>query len=155
MYEENVGWINVACALLRKTSGLLYDKQLFLLKSDEVDLKELTPFYKSMITAWRKTFIIHRDILQPEDWIMGEPLFHNPLIRVRILSSKSVESCFVKAGFVKLGDLRSGDDWKTAESLQSVTGLRSLRLVRRIMKEVWAALPGACREALSQDLNEH
>ncbi len=108
----------------------------FLLKSDEVDLKELTPFYKSMITAWRKTFIVHRDILQPEDWIMGEPLFHNPLIRVRILSSKSVESCFVKAGFVKLGDLRSGDDWKTAESLQSVTGLRSLRLVRGIMKEV-------------------
>ncbi len=155
LYEENVGWINVACALLRKTSGLLYDKQLFLLKSDEVDLKELTPFYKSMITAWRKTFIIHRDILQPEDWIMGEPLFHNPLIRVRILSSKSVESCFVKAGVVKLGDLRSGDDWKTAESLQSVTGLRSLRLVRGIMKEVWAALPGACREALSQDLNEH
>ncbi len=86
---------------------------------------------------------------------MGEPMFHNPLIRVRILSSKSVESCFVKAGVVKLGDLRSGDDWKTAESLQSVTGLRSLRLVRGIMKEVWAALPGACREALSQDLNEH
>ncbi len=57
----------------------------FLLKSDEVDLKELTPFYKSMITAWRKTFIIHKDILQPEDWIMGEPLFHYPLIRVRII----------------------------------------------------------------------
>lgn len=81
LYEENVGWINVACALLRKTSGLLYDKQLFLLKSDEVDLKELTPFYNSMITAWKKTFIIDRYILQPEDWIMGELLFHKPLIR--------------------------------------------------------------------------
>lgn len=52
-----------------------------------------------------------------------------------------------------MGDLRSGDGWKTAESLQNATGLRSLRLLRRIIEEVWAALPGACREALSQDWN--
>lgn len=29
LYEEIVGWTSIACALLRKTSGLLYDKQLF------------------------------------------------------------------------------------------------------------------------------
>lgn len=122
-----------------------------MLQLDELDLKDLTVFYKSMIIAWKKTFVIHREILQPEEWIMGEPLFHNPLIRTKILSSKSVESCFVKAGYTKLGDLRSGDGWRTAETMQSVTGFRSLRLLRRIMEEVWAVLPGACREALSQD----
>lgn len=83
---------------------LFYEKHLvycminsfFLLKIDKVDLKELTPFYKSMITAWKRHFFIHRVILNPEDWILGEPLFHNPFIRTKILSSKSVESCFVK-----------------------------------------------------------
>ncbi|KAL1247288.1 hypothetical protein QQF64_022664 [Cirrhinus molitorella] len=37
--------------------------------------------------------------------------------------------------------------------MQSVTGLHSLRLLRRIMEEVWVVLPGACREALSHDWN--
>lgn len=74
-----------------------------------------------MIIAWKKSFVIHIELLQPKDWIMGEPLFHNPLIKTKILSSKSVESCFVKAGYTKLGDLRSGDGWRTARTMQSVT----------------------------------
>jgi len=85
------------------------------------------------------------------DGLMLLLLFQNPLIRTKILSYKSVESCFVKAGYTKLGDLRSGDGWKTDETMKSVAGFWSLWFLRRIMEEVWAVLPGACREALSQD----
>lgn len=49
LYEEDVGWTNVACALLRRTSNLGYDKQLFLLKVNELDLNHLTSFYQSML----------------------------------------------------------------------------------------------------------
>jgi len=37
LYEEDVGWTNVACALLRRTLNLGYDEQLFLLKVNELD----------------------------------------------------------------------------------------------------------------------
>lgn len=148
LYEEDVGWINVACALLRRTSNLGYDKQLFLLKVNELDLNHLTSFYQSMLKVWSMTFSVSREILRPQDWIMGEPLFHNSLIQTNILSSSSVRNCLVKAGCTKIEHLRDDSGWRTADSIQHKTGIRSLRLLDQMLEEVRSALPGACREAL-------
>lgn len=148
LYEEDVGWTDVACALLRRTSNLGDDKQLFLLKVNELDFNHLTSFYQSMLKVWNRTFSVTREILRPQDWIMGEPLFHNSLIQTNILSSSSVRNCLIRAGCTKIEHLRDDNGWRTAVSIQHKTGIRSLRLLDQMLDEVRSALPGACREAL-------
>lgn len=46
--------------------------------------------------------------------LLGEPLFNNPLLRVRILASVSVRACLLEAGIAVLAHLRSGSSWRTA-----------------------------------------
>lgn len=38
-----------------------------------------------MLKAWENNFNVNRDLSQPNDWMMGEPLFYNPLIQTRTL----------------------------------------------------------------------
>lgn len=111
----------MACALLRRTSNLGYDKQLFLLKVNKLDCNNLSSFYKTMLKVWSMTFTVTREILQPQDWIKGKCLFHNSLMQMNILSSNSVRNCLVKAGCTKIEHLRDDKRWKTAVSLQHET----------------------------------
>ncbi len=148
LYEEDQGWICVACALLRTVSGLGYDKQLFLLKLKELDLNNVSLFYQSMLKAWQNNFNVNRDLSHPSDWIMGEPLLYNPLIQTRTLSSESLINCLSRAGLTKIGNLRETKGWKTAATLQCESGIRSLRLLQQVIEEVQNALSGSCREAL-------
>lgn len=48
LYVEEIEWSNVVCVLLRRTLRLGCDKQLFLIRINELDLNNLTPFYCSM-----------------------------------------------------------------------------------------------------------
>ncbi len=71
LYEEDQGWICVACAFFRTLSGLGYDKQLLLLRLKELDLSNVYLFYQSMLKAWKNTLNVNRDLSHPKDWIMG------------------------------------------------------------------------------------
>lgn len=59
--------------------GLNYERQLFHTHPGEVDLVELTPFYRSLMLAWQKTLTITRDLSSLGVWVWQEPLFHNSL----------------------------------------------------------------------------
>lgn len=85
LYHPNLSWRGLAWTLLRRAGGLGYDRQLFLLSPGAVDITALTPFYRSVLSAWHQTVTVKRSIACPEGWVLQEPLIHNPLLPVRIL----------------------------------------------------------------------
>ncbi len=49
LYNSDITGLNPAVALLRKADNMELDKHLFLLELNEATLKDLTPFYRSMM----------------------------------------------------------------------------------------------------------
>ncbi len=52
LYGEEVSWREVAHGLLRRAGKMGYDRQLFLMDINKLELTGLSSFYKSMLRAW-------------------------------------------------------------------------------------------------------
>lgn len=96
LYQEDLSWIQMACAFLQKVEHFGLDKHLFLLEMDGLRLDNLTSCYKSMLQAWSKILKVERKLDESGDWINEEPLFNNPLIRTRFLLSLSIRRTLIK-----------------------------------------------------------
>ncbi|KAK0155421.1 Transposon TX1 uncharacterized protein [Merluccius polli] len=152
LYGTKKPWTDTASLLLRGVRNLAYDKHLFLLELDGVDISQTSVFYQSVLRAWRTVLKVRRDFSHFYGTVGEEPLFHNPAIRSRILSSGSVQR--ILTGLTKLAGLRSAGQWKTAASLCQDTGFKSLRLMDKLVEEVVSRLPGYFRRALGAELEE-
>ncbi|CAG5851064.1 unnamed protein product, partial [Menidia menidia] len=119
----NAGWLGL-------------DKQLLLLKTSEVDLTGLPPFYSSVINAWQTLKVTRTLDPGPGMWVNEEPLFNNDFLRSAPFSSATLRTEFVEAGMNKLGHLVN----TSMDTLGDVTNVRSSRLVSRIVEEVWQSL---------------
>ncbi len=89
------------------------------MEMDGLRLDNLTFFYKSMIQAWSKVLKVERNLNESGDWINEEPLFNNPLIRTRFLSSVSIRKTLLKNGVTKLDIywiMVDGVQWKLLEN---------------------------------------
>ncbi|KAK3514743.1 hypothetical protein QTP70_029694, partial [Hemibagrus guttatus] len=135
LYEEETAWAGTAYTLLRRVEDLNYVKHLFVLNLREMDLSATTLFYQSVLRAWSSVLRISRINAQPFPCTEEEPLFHNPLIQSRIISSPYIQQRFRKAGITRIKDLRSGNSWKTARELCAETGVLSARLMQRLLRE--------------------
>ncbi|KAI4903525.1 hypothetical protein NFI96_028300, partial [Prochilodus magdalenae] len=100
-----------------------------------VDIR--TPFYRSMLEAW-KVFSVSGTTDTPAGmWLFEEPLFFNPFLPSALLSSAVLRSRLVAAGYMKLGHLMSTGTAAVSER----TGIRSGRLLNQVMAEVQRSLP--------------
>ncbi|KAK3542787.1 hypothetical protein QTP70_002990 [Hemibagrus guttatus] len=151
LYGEGLAWAYTAYTLLRRMEDLNYDKHLFVLNLREMDLSATTLFYQSVLRAWSSVLRISRINAQPFPCTEEEPLFHNPLIQSRMISSLYIQQCFRRAGITRVKDLMSGNSWKTARELCAETGVLLAHLMQRLLGEVASALPSHFREALGQD----
>lgn len=52
LYGKEVSWRGVAHGLLRRAGKMDYDRQLFLMDINKLDLTGLSSFYKSMLRVW-------------------------------------------------------------------------------------------------------
>ncbi|CAG5851086.1 unnamed protein product, partial [Menidia menidia] len=120
----------------------LLKSMLFLLKTSEVDLTGLPPFYSSVINAWQTLKVSRTPDPGPGMWVFEEPLFNNDFLRNASLSSVTLRTKFVEAGMTKLGHLVN----KSMDTLGDVINVRSSRLVSRIVEEVWQSLSGPLRD---------
>ncbi|TWW74457.1 Transposon TX1 uncharacterized 149 kDa protein ORF 2 [Takifugu flavidus] len=141
LYSLGVPWTDMACLLLRKAGRLGYDKHLFLLQPQSMDLTGLTPFYQSVLKAWQVLSFKHKAVTIPGMWIFEEPLFGNSIITSRVLSSTSLRSRLRDAGVVKLGHLLK----TSVPNLSDRLNMRSSRLLLQLVREVCASLPEALR----------
>ncbi|TWW53858.1 Transposon TX1 uncharacterized 149 kDa protein ORF 2 [Takifugu flavidus] len=141
LYSLGVPWTDMACLLLRKAGRLGYDKHLFLLQPQSMDLTGLTPFYQSVLKAWQVLSFKHKAVTIPGMWIFEEPLFGNSIITSRVLSSTSLRSRLRDAGVVKLGHLLK----TSVPDLSDRLNMRSSRLLLQLVREVCASLPEALR----------
>lgn len=85
LYSFGPGWIDMARLLLRKAGRLGYDKQLFLLHQENMDLCGLSLFYCSVLEAWQIFCFKHVSEEKPGMWLFEEPLFFNGLIPTKTL----------------------------------------------------------------------
>ena len=148
LYVEGLNWAGAACHILRKAGRLGLDRHLFLMELKGVDLSGLTPFYQAMLKAWT-VFKTHRmESSETSYWGDEEPLFNNPSISVDSTSCSSPRNTFVQAGVTKIRHLRTAGEWRTAEEVAAMVGVRSVRLVQKYIEEVRAALPEFLKAAL-------
>ncbi len=153
--RKDLVWTRTASAILRRAEGLNYDLHLFWIQTQEMDLTEITSFYKSVLKAWAKTFKVKRVFEIPKHWVLEEPLFHNPVVRGTLMSSRSVQENMLRRNCTKLKDLVRSDGWKSVEEIMAFTGLRSQRLATWFLEEIRSFLPGHYRELIQrEDLNE-
>ena len=141
LYGSTLCWSAVARLLLWRAGGLGYDKQLFLLNSPQHKLTALTEFYTSVMDAWRTLNFKRPPDPTPGMWLFEEPLFDNGFLVTSVLTSTTVKEKFREAGIVKLGHLTR----TSLERLAEVTGIRSTRVLRSLVDEVWQALPQALK----------
>ncbi|KAI3357946.1 hypothetical protein L3Q82_016322 [Scortum barcoo] len=81
-------WMDTACVLLRRAGCLAYDKHLFLLQPQSLNLTGLTPFYQSVLQTWQVLTFHRKDEKTPGMWLFEEPLFGNNFITSQVLSSR-------------------------------------------------------------------
>ncbi|KAK3509821.1 hypothetical protein QTP70_012405 [Hemibagrus guttatus] len=145
LYHSSMSWKDRATVLLRKAGEMGLDKHLFLMKLHETDLVNLTPFYRSVLEAWRiLSFSRMRDVTAGA-WLMEEPLLNNHLLNPRVLCSASLCSRLRTAGFTKLGH-RVSTGWA---AVRERTGIRSQRLLDQLAAETVGSLPAAYQEFLN------
>jgi len=136
LYYGDIAWSNTAVALLRKADNMGLDKHLFLLNLNERTLADLTPFYRSVMEAW-KVFSVSRPAgIHAGFWLMEEPLFQNPFLPSRHLCSVNVSSRLIAAGCVKLGHILS----VSLETLSERTGIKSARFFKQMTDEMLGEL---------------
>ena len=154
LYHKQQPWTETASVLRHTVKNLTYNKHLFLLDLAGVDTSNTPCFYQSVLRAWRTVLNAKRDYSQIYGYVGEEPLFHNPLIQSRTLSSASIQKVFITAGLTKLAGLRLAGQWKSAARLSQDTWNKSLRLLERLLEEVKGGLPGLFREALGTESTE-
>ncbi len=115
--RKDLVWTRTAGAILRRAEGLNYDLHLFWIQTQEMDLTEITYFYKSVLQAWAKTCKVKRVFEIPKYWVLEKPLFHNPVVHGTLMSSKSVRENMLRRNCTKLKDLVSLDGWKSVEEI--------------------------------------
>lgn len=150
LYHKDLPWAQTAKIMLQKAGGLKLDQHLFLMELEKVNLSGITSFYQSMLHSWRTVFKVERDIDESGSWIQEEPLFFNPMIQTRLLSSASVCACLQRHGIVKLRQLLNNDQWESVETLKEVTGLKSSRLTEKLVEEIVNILPSGYRKKIGQ-----
>lgn len=102
LYNKNSAWMDTATALLRIAGGMNFDKHLFLMQLKKTEMVDLSPFYRSVLEAW-KVFVVSRPSNTPAGfWLLEEPLFLNPFLPSRLLSSENVQARLSATGCNKL-----------------------------------------------------
>lgn len=135
---SNRCWTDTAKTLLHKVDVFKYDLHLFLINLTEMDLKDTSAFYKTMLRTWTSDFQVKRDLSYSESWINKEPLFNNPLLQVKVLNSKSLQKAMARAGCTRIMGLKNCDEWKSPEELCSLTGIKSVRFMKHVMDEIFS-----------------
>ncbi|KAL6482189.1 hypothetical protein MHYP_G00102690 [Metynnis hypsauchen] len=132
----------------RKAGSTGFDRHLFLLSADELDLSGLEDFYTSALKAWKLLKATGEEGIEPIAWVWEESNFHNQLIPLRSVRSTTLRRSFLNAGICKMGHLpmSDGTGWKTAQLLAQQTGINSQRLLEQFLGEV--------RQTLSQQVQE-
>lgn len=69
LYICSPSWYNTAQLVLRRTGWLGFDKPLFLLQQENMDLTGLRTFYSSVLLAWQTWTYDNNDI--PGMWIFA------------------------------------------------------------------------------------
>ncbi len=59
-----------------------------------------------------------------------------------------------RAGCTRIMDLKHHDEWKSPEEMFNLTGIKSIRFMKRVMDEVLSYFPSTHRRKLKEDLNE-
>lgn len=141
LYTTGLPWTDIARLLLRKAGRLGYDKHLFLIQPQAVDLTGLTSFYRSVLQAWQISTFKRKTGTTPGMWLFEEPLFGNTTITSQVLSSASLRVRMREAGLVKLGHLLK----TSIPHMADLMCIKSTRVLLRLVEEICVSLPAGLR----------
>ncbi len=81
-------------------------------------------------------------------WTREEPLLHNPTVDLDIFKSASMRITLRNAGIAKIGHLIATNEWMSAEMLAAKLGVRSIRLMQRLLSDLCECLPMTFKNGL-------
>jgi len=63
-----------------------------------------------MLKTWTSKLWVKRNWSGSDFWKNEEPLFNNPLLQARVLTSKSLQRTMARAGCIKIKDLKDHEE---------------------------------------------
>ncbi|XP_053533103.1 transposon TX1 uncharacterized 149 kDa protein isoform X1 [Ictalurus punctatus] len=131
---ERLVWRAAAYRLLHTVGGLGLDRTLFLMDTKTLDLAGLPVFYSGLFKIW--TFF-KKQIkgCRTPYWLLEEPLVNGGRLDISGVTTPSLSRVLVSSGIVTLRQLVNiaGTDLSRAEDLAASLGLRSLRIVNKLL----------------------
>ena len=96
-------WKHSAMLFFQKYLNMGLNKNIFNIIYNEVNLKEINPFYAEVLRAWDEITCSQRELVTNPEHIMHQPLFHNPHVRFqgKVLDFKF----FIDCGISTLADI--------------------------------------------------
>jgi len=136
-------WKSIAFAILLNFEGLGLDKALFWLNPKKMDLSKLPIFYRNFFKVWTLFIVQKLDNAGSLYWTLQEPLIHGSRLDI---SSKgpfpALEGTLLRSGIISLGHLvqLAGTDFKSVDLVAEHLGIRSTRVVTKLLEKWRSAL---------------
>ncbi|XP_059578699.1 transposon TX1 uncharacterized 149 kDa protein isoform X1 [Alligator mississippiensis] len=155
--EEQLPWQQLACRFLQRVGALGFDRELFLLTPTLLNWAVLLAFYRSVVRAWQAAFRLQpraRTLCFPQ--LLREPLVHNSALwgSVPSLASASLTATLIQARVLRLHHLLdpAWSAWLSPEALAAWLGVRSIRTMGHLLRDIRTALPPVAAAALDEHL---
>ena len=160
LYHNHHKWMDVACAHLNRVGRMGLDRHLFLILLKGMDFTGLASFYRTVLQMWQVFAVSRDDSDTAVFWTLEEPLIFNPSLCIAALDSLTVRSGLVGAGFCKIRHLWTGDGWLAAGQVAALVGIKSVRIVQRMLEELCTSLLSPMQDHLhnvsgTNSTNEH
>ncbi|KAK3561290.1 hypothetical protein QTP86_030692 [Hemibagrus guttatus] len=128
-------WRPVAHRLLHKVGGLGLDRTLFLMDIKTLDVSGLPSFYRGLFKIWN-CFRKQNKGCGTLHWLLEEPLIHGGRLDISGVTAPALSRVLISSRVVTLRELVNiaGTDLSQAEDLAARLGLRSLRVVNRLLR---------------------
>ncbi len=131
-------WIMCGLAVLRATSKMGFDRQVFLMSKKVIESLGIRGFYQSVLSAW-SIFKVERE----NHFGLEEPLFYNSWL-CHQYSLPSIEiNTFISSGVLKVGDLIDTEQnkWFSVQEITKQMGKRSERIVKKVLSRLKTSFP--------------
>ncbi|KAL2096374.1 hypothetical protein ACEWY4_008522 [Coilia grayii] len=109
--STDTSWKSVACAILRTFNGLGFDRTLFWMDPNKMNLCKLPVFYRNLFKIW-SCFIVQRTRSSSLFWLLKEPLICGSVLDLSVEKSfHAFSDTFINSGTTTLEHLLTGLRW--------------------------------------------
>ncbi len=136
-------WKFAACVILQGFAGLDFERSLFWLNLQKMDLSKLPIFYRNLFKVWSLFKVQRYDTKISLYWLLQEPLIYGSRMDLSNEGTvPSVNEILLNAGVLTFGQLfkLAGLAFENVDAVASHLGVKSRRIMAKLLEKWKSAL---------------